>query len=79
MDNPNETQVQKDRIRVFKSTNKKTENHPDYWGRFNIGEQEFDVALWNSTSKSGTSYLSGEVQPSRESEAGESEAQSEMF
>ena len=59
--NPESTEVQ-DRIRVFKATNKTKETAPDYWGIFNIGEQEYKVSLWNSISKTGTNYLNGKVE-----------------
>tara|TARA_R110002020_G_scaffold410398_2_gene620123 strand:- start:476 stop:721 length:246 start_codon:yes stop_codon:yes gene_type:complete len=63
-DNTNnpENQDLQDQIRIFKATNKTSEKAPDYWGAFNIGETEYKVALWNSTSKTGTQYLNGKVE-----------------
>ena len=61
--NPENTEIQ-DRIRIFKANNKTKETSPDYWGKFNIGEKEYNVSLWNSMSKTGTNYLNGKVEDS---------------
>tara|TARA_R110000751_G_scaffold307673_1_gene430538 strand:- start:1928 stop:2179 length:252 start_codon:yes stop_codon:yes gene_type:complete len=63
-----EVSTNQDKIRVFKSNNKKTERSPDFWGRLNIGEGEYDIALWNNVSKAGNTYLSGFVSESEETD-----------
>lgn len=78
MSNENSTPQNEDRIRVFKSTNKKTDKSPDFWGKLNIGEVEYDVAMWNNTSKTGTSYLSGFVRIEESEGEGSTETKSAM-
>jgi hypothetical protein len=31
---------------IFKNTNKKADNHPDYKGKVNVNGKEMEVALW---------------------------------
>ena len=42
---------------IFKNTNKKADNHPDYKGKVNVNGKEMEVALWVKQGKAG-SYFS---------------------
>jgi hypothetical protein len=37
---------------IFKNTNKKADNHPDYKGKVNVNGKEMEVALWVKQGKS---------------------------
>lgn len=65
--------VNQDQIRVFKSNNKKTERSPDFWGKLNIGEAEYEIAMWNNVSKAGNTYLSGFVSEAEDTDQAEVE------
>lgn len=43
---------------IFKNTNKKADNHPDYKGQVMVNGKQMDIALWLKTSQSGTPYFS---------------------
>ena len=38
---------------IFKNTNKKADNHPDYKGKVNVNGKEMEVALWVKKSNGG--------------------------
>ena len=38
---------------IFKNTNKKADNHPDYKGKVNVNGKEMEVALWLKEGKAG--------------------------
>ena len=43
---------------LFKNTNKKADNHPDYQGKCLVNGTNMDIAAWINTSKSkGTKYM----------------------
>jgi uncharacterized protein (DUF736 family) len=47
---------------LFENPNKKEEKHPDFTGPLNIrGSDDWEMAAWKRTSKSGKSYLSVKV------------------
>jgi hypothetical protein len=50
------------RIAVFVNDKGDNQSRPDYTGRGLFNGQEFEVSLWNSTSKSGLEYMSGRIQ-----------------
>ena len=50
------------RIAVFLNDKGENQSRPDYTGKGLFNGQEFEVSLWNSTSKSGLEYLSGRIQ-----------------
>jgi len=50
------------RIAVFANDKGDNQSRPDYTGRGLFNGQEFEVSLWNSTSKSGLEYMSGRIQ-----------------
>ena len=39
---------------IFKNTNKKADNHPDYKGKVNVNGKEMEVALWVKQGKAGS-------------------------
>ena len=39
---------------IFKNTNKKAENHPDYKGKVNVNGKEMEIALWVKQGKNGS-------------------------
>ena len=59
--NENSTPKNENQIRLFKSSSKKSDKSPDFWGKLNIGEVEYEIAMWNNVSKTGTQYISGFV------------------
>ena len=73
MSKESNTPKNENQIRLFKSDSKKSDKSPDFWGKMNIGETEYEIAMWNNVSKSGTQYISGfvnlDVQEETEGEA----------
>jgi uncharacterized protein (DUF736 family) len=69
MSNESNTPKNENQIRLFKSSSKKSEKSPDFWGKLNIGEVEYELAMWNNVSKTGTQYISGFVNLDVEDEA----------
>lgn len=43
---------------IFKNTNKKADNHPDYKGKVNVNGKEMEIALWVKDTKTGEKYFS---------------------
>ena len=43
---------------LFKSTNKQSEKHPDYWGDIEIDGKKYSLAGWKKPTKAGDTYLS---------------------
>jgi len=39
---------------LFKNTNKKADNHPDYKGKVNANGKEMDIAAWVKQGKNGS-------------------------
>jgi uncharacterized protein (DUF736 family) len=39
---------------IFKNTNKKADNHPDYKGKVNVNGKEMEVAAWVKQGKNGS-------------------------
>lgn len=50
---------------LMKSTNRKTEKHPEYWGNANIEGKEFGVSAWVNISKKGNKYFSLSFTPKK--------------
>ena len=50
------------KIAVFVNDKGDNPNRPDFTGRGMLEGKEFEVSLWNSTSKSGMDYMSGRIQ-----------------
>jgi uncharacterized protein (DUF736 family) len=48
---------------LFKNTDKKSDQHPDYRGEANIDGQPHRISAWIRTAKSGTKYMSLAIQP----------------
>jgi len=48
---------------IFKNTNKKAENHPDYKGKVNVNGKEMEVALWVKQGKAGTFFSAAFSEP----------------
>ena len=51
---------------LFKNKDKKTDDHPDYTGRLNVGSDEFWLSAWLKTSKAGQKYMSLSVTPAEQ-------------
>lgn len=47
----------------FVNDQKKTENHPDYSGKINVGGTEFYLSGWKKVSKAGKPFMSLSVKP----------------
>jgi hypothetical protein len=65
------------KLALFKAK-KFGEKSPDYQNKFTLNEtitleagQEYDLAAWNTTSKSGLEYISATIKPSERKEEGE--------
>ena len=43
---------------IFKNTNKKADNHPDYKGKVNVNGKEMEIALWVKDTKTGEKFFS---------------------
>jgi hypothetical protein len=48
---------------IFKNTNKKAENHPDYKGKVNVNGKEMEVALWVKQGKAGSFFSAAFSEP----------------
>ena len=48
---------------IFKNTNKKAENHPDYKGKVNVNGKEMEVALWVKQGKNGSFFSAAFSEP----------------
>ena len=48
---------------IFKNTNKKAENHPDYKGKVNVNGKEMEVALWVKQGKNGSFFSASFSEP----------------
>jgi len=48
---------------IFKNTNKKADNHPDYKGKVNVNGKEMDVALWVKQGKNGSFFSASFSEP----------------
>jgi uncharacterized protein (DUF736 family) len=48
---------------IFKNTNKKAENHPDYKGKVNVNGKEMEVALWVKQGKNGSYFSASFSEP----------------
>ena len=48
---------------IFKNTNKKAENHPDYKGKVNVNGKEMEVALWLKEGKAGKFFSASFSEP----------------
>lgn len=48
-------------ISLFQAGQKKSEKQPDWRGTVNINGVDHEVAMWNKTTKSGDTFLSGKV------------------
>lgn len=48
---------------IFKNTNKKADNHPDYKGKVNVNGKEMEVALWVKQGKAGTFFSASFSEP----------------
>jgi uncharacterized protein (DUF736 family) len=48
---------------IFKNTNKKAENHPDYKGKVNVNGKEMEVALWVKQGKAGSFFSASFSEP----------------
>jgi uncharacterized protein (DUF736 family) len=48
-------------ISLFQAGTKKNEKQPDWKGTVNIDGVDHEVAMWNKTTKSGDTFLSGKV------------------
>jgi len=53
---------------LFKNTNKKTDNHPDYTGIIDIGGKVMRIAGWKKAGKEGTTFLSLQVSEEKQEE-----------
>ena len=51
---------------LFKNKDKKTDDHPDYTGKLNVGGAEFWLSAWLKTSKAGQKYMSLSVTPAEQ-------------
>jgi len=47
----------------FPNTNKKTQNHPDFSGKINVGGVEYYLSGWSKVSKAGKKFHSLSVKP----------------
>ena len=48
---------------IFKNTNKKADNHPDYNGKVNVNGKEMEVALWVKQGKNGSFFSASFSEP----------------
>jgi hypothetical protein len=48
---------------IFKNTNKKADNHPDYKGKVNVNGKEMEVALWVKQGKAGSFFSAAFSEP----------------
>lgn len=48
---------------IFKNTNKKADNHPDYKGKVNVNGKEMEVALWVKQGKNGSYFSASFSEP----------------
>ena len=48
---------------IFKNTNKKADNHPDYKGKVNVNGKEMEVALWVKQGKNGSFFSASFSEP----------------
>lgn len=48
---------------IFKNTNKKADNHPDYKGKVNVNGKEMEVALWVKQGKAGSYFSASFSEP----------------
>lgn len=48
---------------IFKNTNKKAENHPDYKGKVNVNGKEMEIALWVKQGKAGSFFSAAFSEP----------------
>jgi uncharacterized protein (DUF736 family) len=48
---------------IFKNTNKKADNHPDYKGKVNVNGKEMEVALWLKEGKAGKYFSASFSEP----------------
>lgn len=47
---------------------KKNENQPDFKGTINVEGKDYEIAIWNKTSKKGTPFMSAKIQEPRKQE-----------
>lgn len=50
-------------IAIFKADKGDNPKRPDYTGSLNCNGTDFRVSLWMRESKTGTKFLSGQIQP----------------
>jgi hypothetical protein len=50
-------------IAIFKADKGDNPKRPDYTGSLNCNGTDFRVSLWMKESKTGTKFLSGQIQP----------------
>ena len=48
---------------IFKNTNKKADNHPDYKGKVNVNGKEMDIAAWVKQGKNGSFFSASFSEP----------------
>ena len=48
---------------IFKNTNKRMDNHPDYKGKVNVNGKEMEVALWIKEGKAGKFFSASFSEP----------------
>lgn len=48
---------------IFKNTNKRMDNHPDYKGKVNVNGKEMEVALWLKEGKAGKYFSASFSEP----------------
>ena len=63
-------------IAIFKADKGDNPKRPDYSGNLNCEGTEYKVSLWMRESKTGTKFLSGQIQPKEEPKNKSSKAQS---
>lgn len=51
------------KIAIFKADKGSNPKRPDYTGSLNCNGTDFNVSLWMRESKTGTKFLSGQIQP----------------
>jgi uncharacterized protein (DUF736 family) len=54
---------------LFKNSDKKSEKSPDYLGKIEIDNVEYQLSSWINTSKTGVKYMSLTVSPPKDDTA----------
>ena len=60
---------------LFMETEKKSDKHPDFTGKINMGGVEKRLACWKAVSKDGTKYLQGRVSDFQDAEQRQQQGQ----